>query len=145
MAPAPSSVGETRTSFTDSPLSWFCRLCARRPVGLHGPLQSLDSCARRVGDVARDSRCHLCRPARRGRALLVPPVRPPPLTIERRFMRRVAHRVRPREVGLPHPQKQLLLVLVVWAPPRKKRKQEQHALHGNRSPAGSSSERPTAS
>ena len=58
----------------------FCRLCARRPVGLHGRLLSLGSCARMVGDVPRGSRYHLRRPwtARRGRALLVTRVIPPP-------------------------------------------------------------------
>ena len=35
----------------------------------------------------------------------------------------------------PVHQKQLLPVLVVWAPPRKKRNQEQHALNGNTSPS----------
>ena len=47
---------------------------------LHGHLPSLGFCARRVGDVAPVSRYHLrrSRTTRRGRALLVPRVRPPP-------------------------------------------------------------------
>ena len=49
----------------------------------------------------------------------------------------MAHRVRPCESGCPVLGEQLLPVLVVWAPPRKKRDQEQHALHGNTSAAGS--------
>ena len=39
-------------------------------------------------------------------------------------MRRVDHRVRSRGSGCPVHKKQLLPVLVVWAPPRKKRDQE---------------------
>ena len=53
------------------------------------------------------------------------------LKIERRFMRRVAHKVGPRVSGCPIHKKQLLLVFVVWAPPRKKRNQEQHALNSS--------------
>ena len=45
------------------------------------------------------------------------------------------HRVRPRESGWPIHKKQLLPVLVVWGPPRKKRNQEQHALNGSTSPS----------
>ena len=59
--------------------------------------------------------------------------------IERRFMRRVAQRVRPRESGCPIHKKQLLSVLVVWAHPQKKRNQEQHALNGNTSPSADGS------
>ena len=51
----------------------------------------------------------------------------------------MAHRVRPRESGCPNHKKQLLPVLVVWAPPRKKRNQEQHALNGNTSPSAAGS------
>ena len=61
------------------------------------------------------------------------------LTIEQRFMRRVAHRVRPCESGCRIHKKLLLPVLVVWAPPRKKRNQEQHALNGNRLPSAAGS------
>ena len=43
------------------------------------------------------------------------------------------HRVRSRGSGCPVHKKQLLPVLVVLAPPRKKRKQEQHALNGSTS------------
>ena len=121
--------------------------------GLHGHLPSLGSCARRVGDVAPVSRYHLrrSRTARCG-----PPSRLPcasastasfSLKIKRRFMRRVAHRIRPRELGCPIHKKQLLPVLVVWAPPRKKRKgatcpERDHVALGRRV---SSSEPPTAS
>ena len=87
----------------------------------------------------RGAICVALQTARCGRALLVPRVLPPPLTIERRFMRRVAHRVRPRESGCPIHKKQLLPVLVVWAPPRKKRNQEHHALNGNTSPSAAGS------
>ena len=126
-------------------MPWFCRLCARRLVGLHGHLPSLGSCARRVGDVPRGSQYHLRRPrtARRGRALLVCARLHRflfiSLKIERRFMRRVAHRVRPGESGCPIHKKQLLPVLVVWAPPRKKRNQEQHTLNGSTSPSADGS------
>ena len=41
--------------------------------------------------------------------------------------------------GCPVHKKQLLPVLVVWAPPRKKRNQEQHALTGNTSASAASS------
>ena len=57
------------------------------------------------------------------------------MKIERRFMRRVAHRIQPRESGCPVHTKHLLPVLVVWAPSRKKRNQEQHTLNGNMSPS----------
>ena len=43
-------------------------------------------------------------------------------------MRRVAHRAQPRESGCSIHKKQSLPVLVVWAPPRKMRNQQQHAL-----------------
>ena len=46
------------------------------------------------------------------------------LKIERRFMRRVAHRVRLCESGCAIHKKQLPPVLVVWAPSRKKGNQE---------------------
>ena len=49
----------------------------------------------------------------------------------------MAQRVRPCESGCH--KKQLLPVLVVWAPPRKKRNQEQHALDGNTSASAASS------
>ena len=125
---------------------WFCRLCARRPVGLHGHLPSLGSCARRVGAVFRGSRSTYVAPrqldvdapsssavcARLHRFSFS-------LTIERRFMRRVAHRVRPRESGCSIHKKQLLPVLVVLATPRKKRNQKQHALTGNTSPSAAGS------
>ena len=110
-------------------------------MGLHGHLPSLGSCARRVGDVPRGSRYHLrrSRTTRRGRALLVCARLLRflfiSLKIERRFIRRVAHRVRPRESGCPIHKKHLLPVLVVWAPPRKKGNQ-QHTLNGNTSAAG---------
>ena len=123
----------------------FCRLCARRPVGLHGHLPSLGSCARRVGDVPRGSRYHLRRPqtARRGGPSSSPCAPAPTasfsLTIQQRFMRRVAHKVRPCESGCRIHRKLLLPVLVVWAPPRKKRNQEQHALNGNRLPSAAGS------
>ena len=42
-----------------------------------------------------------------------------------------------RESGCPVHKKQVLPVLVVGAPPRKNRNQEQHALNGNTSAAGS--------
>ena len=42
----------------------------------------------------------------------------------------MAHRIEPRESGCPV-HKQLLPVVVVWAPSRKKRNQQQHALNGN--------------
>ena len=61
------------------------------------------------------------------------------LKIERRFRRRVAHRVRPRESGCPIRKKQLLPVLVVQAPARKKLNEEQHALNGNTSPPAAGS------
>ena len=48
------------------------------------------------------------------------------------------HRVQSRGSGCPVHKKQLLPVLVVWAPPRKKRNQEQHALDGKTSAASSS-------
>ena len=51
----------------------------------------------------------------------------------------MAHRVRPRESGCPIRKKQLLPVLVVWAPLGKKRNQEQHALNGNTSPSAAES------
>ena len=54
-------------------------------------------------------------------------------------MRRVDHRVRSRGSGCPVHKKQLLPVLVVWAPPRKTRNQEQHALNGNTSASAASS------
>ena len=44
--------------------------------------------------------------------------------------------------GCPVHKKQLLPVLVVWAPPRKKRNQEQHALDGNTSVSAASSSGP---
>ena len=55
-------------------------------------------------------------------------------------MRCVDHRVWSRGSGCPVHKKQLLPVLVVWAPPRKKRNQEQHGLNGDTlaSPASSS-------
>ena len=53
---------------------------------------------------------------------------------DRTAVHEAAHRVRPHEVGCAIPTKQLLLVLVVWAAPRKKRNQEQHALNGGASP-----------
>ena len=49
------------------------------------------------------------------------------------------HGVRPRGLGCPVHMKQLLPVVVVWAPPRKKRNQEQHALNGNTSASAASS------
>ena len=49
------------------------------------------------------------------------------------------HRVRSRGSGCPVHNKQLLPVLVVWAPPRKKCTQEQHALNGNTSTSAASS------
>ena len=114
----------------------LCRLCARRPVGPHGHLPSLGSCARRVGDVPRGTTC-----VAPGQLDVDGPssssARAPASTasfslkIERRFMRWVAHRVRPRESWCPVHKKQVLPVLVVGAPPRKKRSQEQHALNGN--------------
>ena len=88
-------------------VSRLCRLCARRPVGLHGCLPSLGSCARRVPDVPRGSPFHLRRPrtARRGCAVLVLRARSPTasssMKIERRFTRRMARRVQPRESGCP--------------------------------------------
>ena len=54
-------------------------------------------------------------------------------------MRCVDHRVRSRGPGCPVQKKQLLPVLVVWAPPRKKRNQEQHALTANTSASAASS------
>ena len=54
-------------------------------------------------------------------------------------MRRVDHRVPSRGSGCPVHKKQRLPVLVVWAPPRKKRNQEQHALDGNTSASAASS------
>ena len=41
--------------------------------------------------------------------------------------------------GCPVHEKQLLPVLVVWAPPRKKRNEEQHALNGSTSASAASS------
>ena len=49
------------------------------------------------------------------------------------------HRVWSRGSGCPVHKKQLLPVLIVWAPPRKKRSQEQHALNGNTSASAASS------
>ena len=54
-------------------------------------------------------------------------------------MRRVDHRVRSRGSGCPVHKKHLLRVLVVWAPLRKKRNQEQHALNVNTSASAASS------
>ena len=65
------------------------------------------------------------------------PLLPFSLKIERRFMRQVAHKVRP--VSRVATKKQLLSVLVVWAPPRMKRNQEQHALNGHTSPSAAGS------
>ena len=61
------------------------------------------------------------------------------LKIERRCMRRVVHRVPSRGSGCPVHKKQLLPVLVVWAPRRKKRNEERHALNGNTSASAASS------
>ena len=61
------------------------------------------------------------------------------LEIERRLRRRVDHRVRSRGSGCPIHKKEFLPVLVVWAPPRKKRNQEQHALNGNIPPSAAGS------
>ena len=47
----------------------------------------------------------------------------------------MAHRIQPHGSGCPVHKKQLLPLLVVWASPRKKRNQEQHALNGNTSPS----------
>ena len=49
------------------------------------------------------------------------------------------HGVRPRESGCPVHKEQLIPVLVVWAPPRKRRNQEQHALNGDTSASAASS------
>ena len=49
------------------------------------------------------------------------------------------HGVRSHWSGCPVHKKQLLPVFVVWAPPRKKRNQEQHALNGNTSASAASS------
>ena len=107
------------------------RLCARLPVGLRGYPASPGSCARRVGDVPRGSRYHLSHP---DSSTWTRPPRPPcapasiassSMEIDWRFMCRLALRVRPRESGCPIRKRQPLDVLVVWAPRRKKRNQEQ--------------------
>ena len=140
--PAPSSVGETRTSLA-RPLSRQPRLSclrARRPVDLCGHPPSLGSCVRRVEDAPRGSRRHLRCPRSTRRGPLVFTVfAASSLKIERRFMRRVDRRVQSRGSGCPLHKKQLLQVLVVLAPPRKKRNQEQHALNGNTSASAASS------
>ena len=142
--PKPPSTGETRTSFTNSPV-WctVSEVCA--PVVLWA---FTDLC--RLWALAQQGSGMFL--AVHGATCASPPdsstwTRPPrlpcapastasfSLTIERRFMRRVAHRVRPCESGCPIHKKQLLPVLVVWAPPRKKRNQEHHALNGNTSPS----------
>ena len=92
----------------------------------------------------RGATCVAPRTARRGRALLVLRVAPAStasssMQIEKRFMCRVAHRVRPRELGCPVRKRQSLPLLVVYAPPRKKGNQEQHALNGNTSPSAARS------
>ena len=46
-------------------------------------------------------------------------------------MRRIANRIKPQESACPVRKRQQLPVLVVWAPSRKKRNQQQHALNGN--------------
>ena len=107
---------------------WYFRLRARRPVDHHGHLPSLGFLRQ------KGRRCPL-QPA-------VSPALPPDcstwtcfpgplcapvfvasfsLKVERRFMRRVDHRIQSRGSGCPVHKKQLLPVLVVWAPPRKKR------------------------
>ena len=53
-------------------------------------------------------------------------------------MRRLDLWVPSRGSGCPVHKKQLLPVLVVWAPPRKKRNQEQHAFNGNTSASAAS-------
>ena len=121
-------------------------LRARRPVDLCGHPPSLGSYVRRVRGIP-------CRPRRHPRcsrkystwACSSGPPRAPvfaasfSLKIERRFMRRVDLWVRSRGSGCPVHKKQLLPVLVVLAPPRKKRSQEQHALNGNTSASAASS------
>ena len=124
-------------------------LRARRPVDLCGDPPSLGSCARRVrGIPCRPRRHPRCpRSTRRGRVPLV--LRAPVLAAsfslktERRFMRRVDRGVQSRGSGCPVHKKQLLPVLVVLAPPRKKRSQEQHALNWNTSASAASSSRGT--
>ena len=102
---------------------WLSCLRARRPMDICGHPPSLGSCVRRVRGIPYRPRRHprCSRSARRGRVRLVVRARRSPPLLFRRFMRRVDRRVRSRGSGCPVHKKQLLPVLVVWAPPRKKR------------------------